>query len=1020
MKNFLALSAVLLLGTATGFSSQTRRLYQSQFHVSTHKQIHAEVQSKLNSQKTGPLAHHLPEQNTVGGKSALAHRKTSSNNASSTGFVSATQIPSGGVISNQSYLGDFNGDKKQDMVGIVENYINGSWVQSISVLLSNGDGTFKPPVLTTVSSSDPIMVGDVNADGKDDILQVHPGSTPSTVDVWLGNGDGTFKESNTYQISPATLQGGILTDVNGDGKLDILAIDSQVPGLVRTLLNNGDGTFQPPTTVTLATQAPNNIVFADFNNDGKVDFAGLDGNNQVNIYLQEGGNFVLSGSPLTTSDSNYENSALTAGDLNGDGAAEIVSVTCGGPDENNATVYVNSGSGTFATGVYYPVAASGGTDPANLCPAAATVADVNGDGKGDIIVTNEYGGDVTVLLGNGDGTVKVPNVGYAVGGYPWVPAMVADFNGDGMADIMINDDEYSYVYLHGYGDGTFRAAIDNYAPINGGSWPEALMVATADFNGDGIADFAVANCCNGSAGVTIFLGRGDGTLAPGVNYGSGDLEYLVIADFNGDGKLDIAADSWDSGYVQILNGNGDGTFTVGSTYSTGSAYSWTMVTGDFNHDKHPDLAIMNWNYATVSVLLNDGTGGFLEPASYQLSEPAWGLAAGDINGDGYADLVAPMPYGNQVAILLGKTDNSGTFQSETDLTLVNGNATYWNPAFVTLADLNGDGKLDLAVSILDTGECECSIINGYDQGIAVALGNGDGTFQTPSLYSVTNKNYYNSDAPFPYFVQAADINGDGKPDLVYTNSSFSTAGVLFNNGNGTFGLPQEFPTGGDAYGFAIADVNSDGAPDMVVADDYPDGVTILLNANGSATQPDYKVTASTSTNTVKAGSSAAYDLTLTGKNGYSGSLKLSCSGLPAQTTCSFNPATVTMTGNSSKPVVLTITTTAASTADLVQPAGPNSKSSQSTLWASLSGLGVFGMVLAGADKKRRRNLTIIFGIVLLVMMFTLVGCSGNSSSSKAPTPTNNAGTPVGTYTVVVHATDSNKVTRTMNLQLIVK
>ena len=88
--------------------------------------------------------------------------------------------------------------------------------------------------------------------------------------------------------------------MDGDGKLDLVAVDSQTPGLVRTLLGNGDGTFQAATSITLSTQAPGNIRFADFNGDGKVDFAGTDNAGQVNIYLQAGGNFVMTGVPLTT------------------------------------------------------------------------------------------------------------------------------------------------------------------------------------------------------------------------------------------------------------------------------------------------------------------------------------------------------------------------------------------------------------------------------------------------------------------------------------------------------------------------------------------------------------------------------------------------------------------------------------------------------------------------------------------------------------------------------------------------
>ena len=178
---------------------------------------------------------------------------------------------------NPANQGDFNGDGKADLLSLVQNNVGGlpergaepcgtagqcatrrldrgNDVVSISAVLGNGDGSFKPAVLTTVLSADPILVGDVNGDGKDDVVQVHPFKAPSTVDVWLSNGDGSFTEGQSYQVSQAPLQGGILTDLDGDGKLDLLAVDTQTPGLVRTLLGNGDGTFQAATSVTLSSQ----------------------------------------------------------------------------------------------------------------------------------------------------------------------------------------------------------------------------------------------------------------------------------------------------------------------------------------------------------------------------------------------------------------------------------------------------------------------------------------------------------------------------------------------------------------------------------------------------------------------------------------------------------------------------------------------------------------------------------------------------------------------------------------------
>jgi hypothetical protein len=488
----------------------------------------------------------------------------------------------------------------------------------------------------------------------------------------------------------------------------------------------------------------------------------------------------------------------------------------------------------------------------------------------------------------------------------------------------------------------------------------------------------------------------------------------------------VASDEYE-GVVQIFTGNGDGTFTAGSTYSTGGTCPWQVVTGDFNHDQHPDVAVVNYNCEeegsdSVGVLLNDGTGNLLAVVNYPLSNYGYGIAAGDINGDGYSDLLVPLYYSNVVAVLMGNSDNSGTFQAETDISLANGSASYLNPSYITLGDFNGDGKLDFAVAIDDE--------SFYNQGIAVALGNGDGTFGTPNLYSTTNQAFIGFEAPYPSYVEMADINGDGIQDLVYTNSYFSTVGVVFGNGDGTFGLPNEYPAGGEAYDFAVADVNGDGALDVVTVNYYTAGVTVLLNANGSAEKPDFGVTASSASATVKAGSSATYDLTVTGKNGYTSAVALTCSGLPAKAQCSFSPASVTTSGNTPQATVLTITTTAATTTTsaLIPASTPDSHLNSGGGWllASLSGIGLFGLVIGVGTKKYvpgRRLLAVLPATLLLALMFTLVGCSGSSTpASTSSTTTTVAGTPAGTYTVTVSGagSGSNAATHSMNVTLVVQ
>jgi hypothetical protein len=938
------------------------------------RKLSAPQHPELNQQQGSQMGPLTPSNQKPAGNSASprgSHSNTANPPVGKIGFVSAIQIPAGGQVGGAGYAlpGDFNGDGKKDVVTVIQNYVSNTWIYSISVVLSNGDGTFQAPVLTPVPGNDygaQIVVGDVNGDKKDDLIVAHQNGnavyTSSSFDVLISNGDGTFTIGNNYSITANDLAGGTMADVNGDGKLDVVVVDQASPGNVWTLLGNGDGTFQPPTSVALNGGAGYSVVFADFNGDGLLDLADTDYNTgQLTVYLATSATTYANSVSYATPGPGpvYYPCSLTAGDLTGDSKPEIVSANC---NSDNLSVYLNNGDGSFQNATYYNPAlnAAGGT-VADVYPQAVTIADVNGDGKADVISSNYDSGDVTILLGNGDGTLQQPTIGYATGGYPYTPAIVADFNGDGFADLMVPN-AFNLVYLKGYGDGTFRSALNYYSPITDNNYAYSVGIATGDFNGDGIPDFVIGNCCDSTVGVTVFLSRRDGSMQAGVNYGGGNLYYVAVADFNGDGKLDIAATDWSNGVVQIFNGVGDGTFSLGSTFATDTSntHSDGLVAGDFNHDGHPDLAVQNYTGQNVGVLINDGTGNFLAPVNYALSAPYsyQGIATADLNGDGNLDLVVPLNNQPAIAILLGNAD--GTFQAETDLTVGN------QPRAVAIADLNGDGKLDLATTIDQVGS--------QGQVIEVNLGNGDGTFQKPAFYASTLQNF-SFNYPNPAFIQAADIDGDGKLDLVYTNPQYGTVGVLFGSGNGLFYDPVEYPSGGNAWGLVVADVNQDGAPDVVTADNDFSGLTVLLNNNGSSTAANYTVSTAPSTAKVTAGSSATFTLTVTPSNHYNGTVTFTCGSLPALASCTFNPTSVTLNGDSPVTVQMTITTAAVS-ASLEGPVHRGS----SILLASLSTIGIFGMMLAGSLKKRNRWTGIVLGMLMLTVTFSLVGCGGSGSS----------------------------------------
>jgi hypothetical protein len=742
---------------------------------------------------------------------------------SNIGFLSSKQIPLGfGPKSNFApVMGDFNGDGKKDAATLV---YDGTSTYYISAVLGNGDGTFQPYKLSVTTNTwfEPILVGDVNGDGKDDIVMVQNVVTPGGVEVFLSNGDGTFTSQGPVAISSTTVLSAALVDVNGDQKLDVVAADSSSPSnLFWTMLGNGDGTFQSPSSVALPGYLTS-AFFADFNGDGVIDIAGKNSTatiqNQIQVYLSS-----LSGyqGPFTlyTPDAVYDSCFETAGDLSGDLRPEIVSANC---NDNTITIYVNNGVGAFSTGVYYF---------AGVYPQALTIANIAGGPVAEIVSSNDGGSDITVLISNGDGTVQVPTVGYAAGGYIFTPALVGDFRGFGFSDVLVQDWEYSFVFLPSGGGGA--SPVNYYSPaVNNtvAGQPYGLTIATGDFNLDGNPDFVIGNNGNTNTGVTVFLSNPNGTMKPGVNYGSGGgLQYVAVADFNGDRILDIAATDYLNGVVQLFYGVGDGTFVTGGTYPTDTTpfqEPVNLVAADLNHDGKIDLAVVNYATQNVAILLNNGSG-FAAPVTYPLSAQALDIAAADIDGDKVPDLIVPLYLGTTgVATFHGNGD--GTFQPESDVSFGPLNYTH-TPV---IADFNGDGNPDLAVSIDDT-------TNGM--GIAVSLGNGNGTFQAPVLYATTLQNT-SLDQPWPKYIQAVDLNQDGFLDLVYTNAEYGTVGVIYGKGDGTFYDPREYPTGGVPLGIAVADVNGDGALDAITAGDRFSGITVLLNSGASTTQVYSSVT----------------------------------------------------------------------------------------------------------------------------------------------------------------------------------
>jgi hypothetical protein len=361
----------------------------------------------------------------------------------------------------------------------------------------------------------------------------------------------------------------------------------------------------------------------------------------------------------------------------------------------------------------------------------------------------------------------------------------------------------------------------------------ASSVAVADVNKDGKLDLVVSNgfacdtCTNGS--ISVLLGNGDGTFQPAVSYNSGGWQanQIAVADLNGDEKLDVlvansCATEMDcnnapTGSVAVLLGNGDGTFRAAKIFHTGGQVSRYLALGDFNRDGKLDVAVAGGGGRKVAILLGTGRGTFQAPRTIDLPGDQIGIAAGDINGDKKLDLVVGLldsfGQGGTSIALLGNGD--GTFASQPVLSP--------SGSYPALADLDGDGKLDLVVTTACGPKCS-------QGGVGVLLGNGDGSFQPMQIYGSGS-----TDADF---ISVGDLNRDGTMDVVvsdYGSSSTDKVGVLLGAGGGILSpVKTSNPGIGGAFAMAIADVNGDGKPDLIsvlyLFNGTTDGaVSVLLN-----------------------------------------------------------------------------------------------------------------------------------------------------------------------------------------------
>ncbi|MBL8829124.1 MAG: VCBS repeat-containing protein, partial [Planctomycetaceae bacterium] len=448
------------------------------------------------------------------------------------------------------------------------------------------------------------------------------------------------------------------------------------------------------------------IVLADLNGDGRPEAIAINnGSDNLSIFRNTASPGASTASFAAKQDVSTQADpiSIATGDLNGDGRLDLI---VGNDASANVSVFLNTTTPggttfTFAPAIEFNAASQ---------PRALTVADVNLDGKADVIFTAQSANVVGVLLNTTQAGATTASLATAqTFATPASPVGVAsaDLNGDGLRDLVVvsSGADSASVFLNNTTVNSSTVQWQTRRDFATGAVPSAL--ALADLNGDGRADIVVTNAVGDNVSVLVnetATGNATAAFAAAANFASGNTPRAVaLADLNGDGTLDLLVAHQDDQTVTALinrTTRGAGTISLSAAVNTTvGTQPYAIAVGDLNGDGKPDVVSGNALSDNISAIINqalwDSTAPTLQTSSVTAATTAQGLASGDLNGDGKPDLIAAMPGSNALGIFVNSSAGgaaSPSFAARQDVAL---GAT---PGAVHLADVNSDGKLDAIVT----------------------------------------------------------------------------------------------------------------------------------------------------------------------------------------------------------------------------------------------------------------------------------------------------------------------------------